>query len=287
MANTTKGSKKTKTSASRTAKKRQTGTTARKTTAKKSSTAKRTSGTGKHAVREPMDEGVRLEIILLSVLAVSILLMLSNFGMGGVIGQAVCDFFFGLFGVMEWAAPVLLFFGTAFYIANRQNFFIVRKTGGAISCFVFFCAFMQLLTSGYTRDTSFLDYYFDSAYDHLGGGILGGFVVKILGMGFGQIGAWVIIVIAIIISVIVMTQKPILAPIHEKTNDHRRMAEERRRERLARRAAMEEEEGKELILEHVDEPPKADKKKKSRLLSHVETRAELSENDNTRQMEMP
>ena len=234
MANTTKGSGKTKkkTSASGTAKKKQTQTTARKTTVKKSSTAKRTSGTRKNTVREPMDEGVRAEIILLSVLAVSILLMLSNFGMGGVIGQAVCDFFFGLFGVTEWAAPVLIFFGTAFYIANRQNFLIVRKTGGAISCFVFFCAFMQLLASGYTRDTTFLDYYFDSAYDHLGGGILGGSVVKILGMGFGQIGAWVIIVIAIVISVIVMTQKPILAPIHEKTNDHRRMAEERRQELL-------------------------------------------------------
>ena len=87
MANTTKGSGKTKkkTSASGTAKKKQTQTTARKTTAKKSSTAKRTSGTRKNTVREPMDEGVRAEIILLSVLAVSILLMLSNFGMGGVI----------------------------------------------------------------------------------------------------------------------------------------------------------------------------------------------------------
>ena len=76
-----------------------------------------------------MDEGVRAEIILLSVLAVSILLMLSNFGMGGVIGQAVCDFFFGLFGVTEWAAPVLIFFGTAFYIANRQNFLMCGKPG--------------------------------------------------------------------------------------------------------------------------------------------------------------
>ena len=210
MANTTKGSGKTKkkTSASGTAKKKQTQTTARKTTAKKSSTAKRTSGTRKNTVREPMDEGVRAEIILLSVLAVSILLMLSNFGMGGVIGQAVCDFFFGLFGVTEWAA-------------------------------------------------------------------------------FGQIGAWVIIVIAIVISVIVMTQKPILAPIHEKTNDHRRMAEERRQERLARQAAMEEEEGKELILEPVEEPKKAGKKKKSRLLSHVESKADLNENDDTHQMEMP
>ena len=120
---------------------------------------------------------------------------------------------------------------------------------------------MQLLASGYTRDTTFLDYYFDSAYDHLGGGILGGSVVKILGMGFGQIGAWVIIVIAIVISVIVMTQKPILAPIHEKTNDHRRMAEERRQERLARQAAMEEEEGKELILEPVRNRKKPGRKR--------------------------
>lgn len=287
MANTTKGTGKAKkkTSAAGTAKKKQTKTTARKTTTKKSSTAKRTSGAKKNTVREPMDEGVRAEIILLCVLAFSILLMLSNFGMGGVIGQAVCDFFFGLFGVTEWAAPVLIFFGTAFYIANRENFLIVRKTGGAVSCFVFFCAFMQLLTSGYTRDTSFLDYYFDSAYDHLGGGILGGFVVKLLGMGFGQIGAWVIIVIAIIISVIVMTQKPIFAPIQEKTNDRRRMAEERRQERLARRAAMEEEE-KELILEEVEEPKK-EKKKKSRLLPRVDLKAELNENDDTNQMEMP
>ena len=81
MANTTKGSGKTKkkTSASGTAKKKQTQTTARKTTAKKSSTAKRTSGTRKNTVREPMDEGVRAEIILLSVLAVSILTASSEF----------------------------------------------------------------------------------------------------------------------------------------------------------------------------------------------------------------
>ena len=93
-----------------------------------------------------MDEGVRAEIILLSVLAVSILLMLSNFGMGGVIGQAVCDFFFGLFGVTEWAAPVLIFFGTAFYIANRQNFLMCGKPGersAASSFSALLCSFWR------------------------------------------------------------------------------------------------------------------------------------------------
>ena len=133
MANTTKGSGKTKkkTSASGTAKKKQTQTTARKTTVKKSSTAKRTSGTRKNTVREPMDEGVRAEIILLSVLAVSILLMLSNFGMGGVIGQAVCDFFFGLFGVTEWAAPVLIFFWNSILHSKQTELFNCAENRGS------------------------------------------------------------------------------------------------------------------------------------------------------------
>ena len=65
------------------------------------------------------------------------------------------------------------------------------------------------------------------------------------------------------------------------------LTEERRQERRARQAAMEEEEGKELILEPVEEPKKAGKKKKSRLLSHVESKADLNENDDTHQMEMP
>lgn len=57
MANTTKGSGKTKKNfCFRNSKKKQTQTTARKTTVKKSSTAKRTSGTRKNTVREPMDE---------------------------------------------------------------------------------------------------------------------------------------------------------------------------------------------------------------------------------------
>ncbi len=78
-----------------------------------------------------MDEGVRAEIILLSVLAVSILLMLSNFGMGGVIGQAVCDFFFGLFGVTEWAAPVLIFSWNSILHSKQTELFNCAENRGS------------------------------------------------------------------------------------------------------------------------------------------------------------
>ena len=76
MANKTTGTGKTKkkTTASGTVKKKQTRAALKKTGTKKSSMAKRASNTGKKAVREPMDEGVRAEIILLCVLAFSILL---------------------------------------------------------------------------------------------------------------------------------------------------------------------------------------------------------------------
>ena len=69
--------------------------------------------------------------------------------------------------------------------SKQTELFNCAENRGSDQLLRLFLRFMQLLASGYTRDTTFLDYYFDSAYDHLGGGILGGSVVKILGMGFG------------------------------------------------------------------------------------------------------
>ncbi len=57
--------------------------------------------------RNGPSDGIRVEIVLLTVLAVSILLMLSNFGVGGIVGNAVSDFFFGLFGI---SASIFRFF---------------------------------------------------------------------------------------------------------------------------------------------------------------------------------
>ena len=48
---------------------------------------------------------IQSEIIILATLAVSILLVLSNFGAGGIVGEAVSSFFFGLFGFMAYILP--------------------------------------------------------------------------------------------------------------------------------------------------------------------------------------
>ena len=61
------------------------------------------------------------EVILLGILAVCILLFLSNIGLGGGAGAKVSGVFFGIFGLAAYLVPICIFVGAAFYISNRRN----------------------------------------------------------------------------------------------------------------------------------------------------------------------
>ena len=97
------------------------------------------------------EDGLRSDILLLLLLAVSVLLLLGNFGLAGTAGRWLSFFFFGLFGSLEYIFPVLLFLSGAFLAANRKNHLAVRKTAGGAGVFFFACAFFHLLTMGYSR----------------------------------------------------------------------------------------------------------------------------------------
>ena len=98
----------------------------RKTSVRKKSAAskKKTSAAGKQQKNTSAADGrLKTEIILLMILALSILLLLSNFGLGGVVGKAFSSFFFGLFGLLAYVFPFFLFIGCAFLISNRCNLY--------------------------------------------------------------------------------------------------------------------------------------------------------------------
>ena len=59
------------------------------------------------------------ELVLLVTLIVSVLLFLSNFRLSGTVGEVINQFTFGLFGVLAYVIPFILFLGVAFYLANR------------------------------------------------------------------------------------------------------------------------------------------------------------------------
>ena len=222
-------------------------TTVRKKAAapRKKAAAARRKATKKGAAA---DRRLRTEIILLIILAFSVLLLLSNFGLGGMAGRAFSSFFFGLFGLPAYAFPILLFIGGAFLISNRDNPLAVRKVVGGTGMLVFTCAFLQLLMVGYENNSRIVDYFTDSAYDRLGGGMLGGILVRLLGGVFGTAGAYVIIIAALIIFAIVLTQRPLLSEMRDEGAKAYRSVQERRRTTADRRRT----EGKRKAAVHSD-----------------------------------
>ena len=185
---------------------------------KKSTVVKKSTFSAERQKKKKTDGKMKTEILLLMILAFSILLLLSNFGMGGVVGKSFISFFFGVFGSLAFIFPVFLFIGCAFLIFNRNNPLAFRKVIGALGLFVFACAFMQLLMIGYEKEGKIINCFFNSAYNKLGGGLIGSALVKFLGTAFGTVGAYVFIIIALMIFSIIMTQKPLLSTFHEESS---------------------------------------------------------------------
>lgn len=124
--------------------------------AKKGKTTKKAGTKGKKAQNS---YSFRDEIIILLTLAVAILLILSNFGLGGFLGNAVSAFLFGIFGLPAYIMPVLLFLGTAFVFSNRGNSFAYIKLGAGVGFSFMLCTFLQLLTVPFEKEQTIISFY--------------------------------------------------------------------------------------------------------------------------------
>lgn len=94
-------------------------------TGKRKSSSGRKNSSGKTNSRQKKQnaaqESFTEEIVLWIILAVSILLFISNFGIGGAVGNAVSGFFFGVFGLLAYLFPVIFIIGTFFAVSNKGN----------------------------------------------------------------------------------------------------------------------------------------------------------------------
>ena len=89
--------------------------------------------------KQGVTSGFQTEIILLTILAASIILIISNLGMGGVVGAAISKASFGIMGLLAYVFPVLIFVGAAFLVSNSKNPLAYKKALAAL-VFLFFCA---------------------------------------------------------------------------------------------------------------------------------------------------
>ena len=104
---------------------------ASKTTKKrKSKTASRQKDTGNR---------FQTEILILVMFAACLILMISAFGMGGIVGNAISSICFGIMGLCAYLFPIVLFGGVTFLIVNNKNRLAYKKIFAGIVFFIFLC----------------------------------------------------------------------------------------------------------------------------------------------------
>ena len=191
------------------------------------STAKKTQQ--KSGQSQNRDE-IRGEIIILGLLAVCILLVLSNFGVGCIVGKTVSSVVFGIFGFMAYFLPFILFGAVAFGISNKGNSHAYIKLGAVAALFLILCGMIELLFHPYDKNATLFSYYVASSEHKNAGGFAGGCLIRLFCPLFGKIGAGVILVVLGIISIILITERSLLSPIGRKSKVAYEEAKRKRQE---------------------------------------------------------
>lgn len=149
---------------------------------------RRTSGrtaSSKKKKKQAAANGFQNDIILLVILAASIILLVSDFGLGGIVGNGISSFFFGIMGVLAYAFPVVFFIGAAFLLSNKTSPLARKKVAAAAVFFLALCGLVQLVTEGYISGTTLEDYYKECSAYHTGGGLIGGAICISTTSAFG------------------------------------------------------------------------------------------------------
>ncbi len=212
-----------------------------------------------------MDVAIRNEVILIAFLALSVILFLCNFGIVGKIGDSVSTFMFGVFGLMAYVMPVLLFLAIAFGVSNIGNNIATRKlVAGIILIFIVSMVF-ELISAGYTEtDTyQFTEIYQRCSENRNGGGILAGSAAFALYHLLGIVGTILAMLVIGLICFVIVTDKSFLngvasqgRKVYERSVEdaaYRRERSRERKEEMEQRRLQEEERRRQLEEERENE----------------------------------
>ena len=159
---------------------------------------------------------MRDEITILVSLAICIFAMISHFGTGGFIGDALSAFLFGVFGFMAYIVPILAFVGITFVLSNKGNKQAYFKACSCLAVFLMCCTLFQLIINGYDPSTTLKDIYSLSSIHKDGGGWLGGLLVNLLCPAVGVVGTYIVVIVLFIISFVLLTGKSFVGMVKKE-----------------------------------------------------------------------
>lgn len=195
-----------------------------------------------------MNNQLRDEIVLLIALACTIILLLSNFNMAGIVGRSIKWFMFGLFGIAAYIVPVIIAVSIMFMLANKDIIGVMKiKAAMAYVLSVIAAALWQRVTNVPDIKEPVGTYFTYCSEYTTGGGLFGGILCKMLNP-LGMAGSLVILIILAIICIIVITEKSFIKGIRnggerivsEARKDYSEYKEHSNRVRMLQEEAREE-----------------------------------------------
>ena len=180
-----------------------------KSTNSNKETKKRNSAKTQAAKRNVQEEesSYALEIAIWVIGAVMLIVELGNFGLCGAVSY-VSNFFFGLFGIIEYVLPVAVMFAAFFLHINEYRRRAVNKV--VFGSFVLLCIGMIGQLAAGIDKYDFTKLFMEGFQDKLGGGIICGSLAYLLQAAVGQIGTYIIIVAAIIICIVLFAEVSVI-----------------------------------------------------------------------------
>ena len=166
------------------------------------------------------------EISIWLTLAVSILILLSNFGICGFVGEVISSVLTDIFGLISYLFPFILFGSVSFAISNKGNITAYIKLVCVIILSLLSCTFLHLVSKA--------------------GGWIGDKIASLLTPAIGVAGTYVVIIICMLICIVIITGKSILGGVKKQSSKaynkakedakrHKAVVDERRKEREAQR----------------------------------------------------
>lgn len=200
------------------------------------------------AERTLQESAITNEIVLIGIFALTVLLFLCNFGVIGVVGDAVSNVMFGIFGLTAYAVPVLAFVAVAFGISNQGNRIAIMKLTAGIVLFFLVGVVCELISANNLMDAAYSvkDLYTVSAEGKTGGGVTAGSLAWVLHHFLGMVGTVLLILVLAIICIVVITEKSLVGGVKSSgrrvyetarsdVQVRRERSERRREENQARR----------------------------------------------------
>ncbi len=213
----------------------------------------------------PMDPGIRNEILLIVLAAFALILFLCNFGVVGSFGDVVSNVMFGLFGLLAYVAPLIIFLMVAFGMLNAGNRIATRKLVAGIVFVLLLGMSFELFSANPAQAESYqiLEIYGRCSEEHKGGGVLAGSLAYLSCRFLGLVGTVLLIFVLGIICLVIVTEKSFIGgvaaggrKVYERSVEdaaYRRERAAARREAASERRKREEEERRLRKEEREDE----------------------------------